>query len=148
MLAMHYAIPLKDADQVAAVRVRAAERGPLFDGMAGLGTKLFLIDPAQPCYATFYLWREAEAAQLFLEGAFFKALAETFGRPTVRLLLSTARDLPFAAGKALRLQTEATPEAILRALDPLDGGALALAPEVAPGRRFEVMYRAVGQAKA
>ena len=64
MLAMHYAIPLSGADQVASVRARAAERGPLFDGMAGLGVKLFLIDPADPCYATFYLWREADAAMI------------------------------------------------------------------------------------
>jgi hypothetical protein len=55
MLAMHDAIPLNGADQVATVRVRAAERGPWFDGMAGLGVKLFLLDPVDPCYATFYL---------------------------------------------------------------------------------------------
>ena len=146
MLAMHYAIALKGVDQVAAVRVRAAERGPWFDGMAGLGVKLFLIDPVDPCYATFYLWREAEAALGFLEGAFFRALSETFGRPEVKLLLTTATDLPFGVGEALRLQVNPTEglESRVRALDALGGDVLALAPESGSGRRFEVMYRAVG----
>jgi hypothetical protein len=101
---MHYAIPLNGADQVTAVRARAAERGPLFDGMAGLDVKLFLVDPVDPCYATFYLWREADAALGFLEGQFFKALS-AFGRPEVKLLLTTAVDLPFRVGEALSLQT-------------------------------------------
>ncbi len=148
MLAMHYAIPLKDADQVAAVRARATERGPLFDGMAGLGTKLFLVDPVEPCYATFYLWDKADAAYDFLEGSFFQALSETFGRPEVRLLLTQATDLPFMAGEALRLQTNPSNQesAPVRALDPRRGDVLALAPASVAGRRFDVMYRAVGAA--
>lgn len=146
MLAMHYAIALKGADQVAAVRARAAERGPWFDGMAGLGVKLFLIDAVEPCYATFYLWREAEAALRFLEGAFFRALAETFGRPEVKLLLTTATDLPFWAGEALRLQVNPADgvAGVVRALDARGGDVIALAPAAALGRGFEVMYRAVG----
>jgi hypothetical protein len=146
MLAMHYAIPLKGADQVAAVRARAAERGPWFDGMTGLGVKLFLIDPVDPCYATFYLWREPDAARGFLEGDFFRALSETFGRPEVRLLLTTATDLPFAKGEALNLQTNPphSPPPSVQALDPRGGDVIALAPTSAQGRRFEVMYRAIG----
>jgi hypothetical protein len=146
MLAMHYAIPLKGADQLAAVRARAAERGPWFDGMAGLRAKLFLLDPIDPCYATFYLWCEANAALSFLEGPFFKALAETFGRPEVKLLLTTATDLPFAMGEALRLRSIPSDNALslVRALDPRTGEVLGLAPASAPGRQFDVMYRAVG----
>jgi hypothetical protein len=63
------------------VRRRAAERGPLFDRMPGLAFKLFLVDPVDPCYATFYLWREPEAALAFLEGAFFAALSRRSGGP-------------------------------------------------------------------
>lgn len=144
MLAMHYAIALKDAGQIAAVRARAVERGPLFDGMKGLGVKLFLIDPVDPCYATFYLWRDPDAAQAFLEGPFFKALSEAFGRPEVRLLLTEATDLPFAAGETVGLSSNPTHEVPVRALDPRTGDVLALAPESAGGRRFEVMYRALG----
>jgi hypothetical protein len=144
MLAMHYAIPLKDAGQVAAVRARAAERGPLFDGMKGLGVKLFLIDPSDPCYATFYLWRDPDAAQAFLEGPFFKALSEAFGRPEVKLLLTAATDLPFMTGETVGLSTNPAREVPVPALDPRTGDVLALAPESAGGRRFEVMYRALG----
>lgn len=144
MLAMHYAISLKDADQVAAVRARAVERGPLFDGMKGLGVKLFLIDPSDPCYATFYLWRDPDAARAFLEGPFFKALSEAFGRPEVRLLLTEAADLPFAAGETVRLLSNPAHEVPVRTLDPRTGDVLALVPESADGRRFEVMYRALG----
>ena len=146
MLAMHYAIPLKDAEQVAAIRIRAAERGPLFDRMDGLAKKLFLVDPVDPCYATFYLWRHAEAALGFLEGPFFKALSDSFGRPDVKLLLTTATELPFASGEALRLQANAVVDTSspVRALDPHNGDIFALAPADAAGRYFEVMYRATG----
>jgi hypothetical protein len=41
MLAMHYKIPLSGPEAIATVRARAAERGPLFDGMDGLAHKLF-----------------------------------------------------------------------------------------------------------
>lgn len=147
MLAMHYAIPLSGAEQVAAIRRRAAERGPLFDGLDGLETKLFLLDPLSPCYATFYLWRESSAALAFLKGAFFAALAENFGRPEVKLLLTTATQLPPIAGEALSLEVNPargeTPW--VEALDPRTGDILTLAPPEAPGRRFEVLYKALGR---
>lgn len=147
MLAMHYAIQLKDPGQVAAVRARAAERGPLFDGMPGLGCKLFLVDAVDPCYATFYLWREPDAALGFLQGPFFQALSDTFGRPEVKLLLTTATDLPFAVGETLALDCRSQqlhPQAI-RSVDPRSGDILALGPATGSGRRFQVMYRAVGK---
>ena len=105
MLAMHYKIPLSGPEAIAAVRARAAERGPMFDGMEGLAHKLFLIDPVDPCYATFYLWREPDAALAFLEGPFFAALSQTFGRPQVLLLLTRSTDLPFVAGDAVVLDS-------------------------------------------
>ena len=124
MLAMHYQIALSGAEAVAAVRARAAERGPLFDGMAGLAHKLFLVDPADPCYATFYLWREPGAALDFLEGPFFAALAQSFGRPEVALLLTRAIELRFAAGDTVFLdwRGEGRGSATARATDPRNGG--------------------------
>lgn len=147
MLAMHYAIPLSGADQVHAIRRRAAERGPLFDGLDGLEAKLFLLDPLNPCYATFYLWREPDAALAFLNGEFFSALAGTFGRPDVKLLLTTAAKLPARAGEALSLtMSPARCQAPwIEALDPRTGETVALAPPEMPGRRFEVMYKALGR---
>ena len=148
MLAMHYRIPLDGAEAVAAVKRRALERGPWFDGIAGLAHKYFLVDPVQPTYATFYLWHEAEAARAFLEGALFAALVESFGRPEVRLLLPTAIALP-----------ESDPETVVLseglhglghgprvdAIDPRDGSALALHfDESVRGRRFLLPYHARG----
>lgn len=148
MLAMHYQIPLPNSAAVAAVRVRAAERGPLFDGMAGLAHKLFLVDPLDPCYATFYLWQEADAALAFLEGPFFAGLAQTFGRPQVLLLLTRSVDLPFVAGDSVVLDWrlgEPGGTGWMRAVDPRNGEILSLG-ESAHGRRFDVMYHAFGGA--
>jgi hypothetical protein len=151
MLAMHYRIRLDDDAAVAAVRQRAAERGPLFDGMKGLGEKLFLVDPVRPCYATFYLWHEPDAALAFLEGPFFKALSDTFGRPEVRLLLTHATTLP-SGGRSVALIEGAVqhplPDGAVEAIDPRDGTTLVLMPSISLGRRFDVMYHAHGDRRA
>ncbi len=159
MLAMHYRIPLdpqaeaSQADAVTALRRRAAERGPLFDGMPGLALKLFLVDPVRPTYATFYLWREAAAALRFLEGDFFANLSAAFGRPAVRLLLPRRIELPRQPIASLALtETSANPMGShepagsqIATLDPLDGTALAVHFDpAAGGRRFEIMYVAEG----
>jgi hypothetical protein len=146
MLAMHYLIRLEGADAVAAVRRRAVERGPLFDRMHGLAEKFFLVDPVDPAYATFYLWHDPRAALAFLEGAFFAALCETFGRPEVRLLLPRRIALPSdEPPTAVLTSMEADREAAIATLDPVRGDSLNLAffPDV-DGRRFDVMYRARG----
>jgi Domain of unknown function (DUF4865) len=148
MLAMHYKILLSGPEAIAPIRARAAERGPLFDGMAGLAHKLFLIDPVDPCYATFYLWHEPDAALTFLEGPFFAALSQTFGRPQVGLLLTRSTDLPFAAGDTVVLDSrhsEPNGAEKLRAVDPKGGEILTLGGEP-HGQRFEVMYHARGAA--
>jgi len=150
MLAMHYRIPLADHAAVTAIRRRAAARGPLFDGMPGLGEKLFLVDPIRPCYATFYLWREPNAALAFIEGGVFKALTQTFGRPEVKLLLTNATALPVVQQLALidGFVPESLPVDAVRALDPHDGATLVLSPDLELGRRFDVMYRAIGDRRA
>jgi Domain of unknown function (DUF4865) len=146
MLAMHYRIPLAGPDAIPTVRTRAAERGPLFDGMAGLAHKLFLVDPIEPCYATFYLWSEPDAALTFLEGPFFAALSQAFGRPEVALLLTRSMDLPFATGDTVVLNShdsETIGSEGLRAVDPRSGKILTLGLG-SYGRRFHVMYHAFG----
>jgi hypothetical protein len=146
MFAMHYKISLSGLEAIATVRARAAERGPLFDRMEGLAHKLFLLDPVDPCYATFYLWQEPDAALAFLQGPFFAALTQTFGRPQVLLLLTRATDLPFETGDELFLdsrQRESNGSESLRAVDPKSGEILTLGGGP-PGRRFEVMYHARG----
>jgi hypothetical protein len=146
MLAMHYLIRLAGTDAVAAVRRRAAERGPLFDRMHGLAEKFFLVDPVDPAYATFYLWHDPRAALAFLDGAFFAALSETFGRPEVRLLLPRRIALPSdQPTTAVLTGVAADRGTAIATLDPVSGHALNLvfSPDV-EGRRFDVMYHARG----
>lgn len=146
MLAMHYRIPLAGIRALEAIRHRAAERGPLFDGMDGLGHKFFLADADDPAYATFYLWRDADAAHRFLRGPFFAALVDAFGRPPVRLLLTSAIDLPVADPRTVTLIEGVSPHAFgprIDALDPRDGAPLSLRfDEAVRGRRFELLYHA------
>lgn len=148
MLAMHYRISLSGTEKVAAVQRRARERGPLFDGVAGLAHKFFLVDPAQPTYATLYLWHETAAALAFLDGPLFAALVEAFGRPEVRLLIATAVDLPATDPGTATLvegwQTHAFGPRI-DTIDPRDGGRLSLRfDDSVRGRRFLLPYHARG----
>ena len=94
MIAMQYGFDLADDFPMDRIRSRARERGPLFAAQLGLIEKAFLCrerssGPASSLpnrYATFYLWRDAAAAQAFLSGELFAAAIETFGRPAIRLL--------------------------------------------------------------
>lgn len=150
MLAMHYRIPLADAPAVDAIRRRAAERGPLFDGMPGLAHKYFLADAIEPTYATFYLWREADAALAFLRGPFFAALSETFGRPRVRLMVTTAIDPPAEDPREITMVEGVRAHAFgprIDAIDPDDGAPLSLRfDDAVRGRRFALLYHARGDA--
>ena len=154
MIAMHYRIALAGSDGVAAVRRRVVERGPLFDGMEGLAHKFFLIDPARPTYATFYLWRDEAAAQGFLQGPFFADLVERFGRPKVHLTLPRKVVLPQQEPPEAWLvdaEADAMPFAPksprIDTLDPEHGRYLSLAfTSDWPGRRFEIVYHARGPA--
>jgi heme-degrading monooxygenase HmoA len=105
MFVMHYRISLGGdaAEAAAAIRKRVAERSHLFDGMPGLARKFFLLDAADPTYATLYLWREPDAALAFLQGPYFAAVIESFGRPEVRLLLSTSIEQPSALPRSVAL---------------------------------------------
>ncbi len=148
MLAMHYRIALNGADAVTAVERRARERGPLFDGLAGLAHKFFLVDPVRPTYATFYLWNDAGAARAFLEGPLFAALVEAFGRPEVHLLLTTHAVLPEFDPGAATLVDGLEPHHFgprIDAIDPRDGRHLSLRfDEAVRGRRFLLPHHARG----
>ena len=148
MIAMHYLISLTTKDDVQAVRQRIAERGPLFDGMPGLAHKWFMVDPQDPAYGTFYLWNSPAAAISFLEGAFFHALCQTFGRPEVLLLLPTAIKLPTGRVAIATLgDCGDLPDDVpaIKTLDPRFGAKVDLIfGETVKGRQFEIGYHARG----
>ncbi|MEB1530725.1 DUF4865 family protein [Xanthomonas sp. WHRI 7945] len=101
MIAMQYSIALPADYDMAIIRRRIADKGPLLDGLPGLVFKAYLSadrrDRALPSranlYAPFYLWRDAEAMHAFLAGAAFGALADAFGRPAVQLWTVCAASL-------------------------------------------------------
>jgi hypothetical protein len=147
MLAMHYRIALPNHDAIPAIRRRATEKGPLCDGLPGLALKFFLLDTQDPTYATFYLWNDPDGARAFLEGPFFAALSETFGRPQVRLFVTTAVELPAMLPGRIGLVEDAPrfdgPR--IETLDPLAGARFALSLSAPPlGRQLEIMYTAKG----
>ena len=89
MRAMHYAITLPAAFDMAVVRRRIADKGPQLDGLPGLGFKAWLYavrgeHGPENRYVPFYLWHEDAAMNGFLLGPGFAALAADFGRPPVR----------------------------------------------------------------
>ncbi|MBI3708364.1 MAG: DUF4865 family protein [Proteobacteria bacterium] len=124
MIALHYGFPLADGYDMDRIRARATEKGPLFDGLPDLAWKAFLgrtrdVDGSNE-YATFYLWRGAEAACDFLLGDKFRAVVQAFGRPPVqwwnvaRYLAVDTSILPQAATLARRtISPGADPAAVL-----------------------------------
>ncbi|UKE73755.1 DUF4865 family protein [Xanthomonas graminis pv. phlei] len=78
---------------MAIIRRRIADKGPLLDDLPGLMFKAYLsadrgdraLSSRSNLYAPFYLWRDAEAMRDFLAGAAFRALTASFGRPAVQL---------------------------------------------------------------
>ncbi|WOS41316.1 DUF4865 family protein [Xanthomonas rydalmerensis] len=92
MIAMQYSIALPADYDMAIIRRRIADKGPLLDTLPGLQFKAYLVadrtDPLLPgrqnLYAPFYLWRDAAAMHAFLAGPAFAALCDAFGRPAVQ----------------------------------------------------------------
>jgi hypothetical protein len=86
----------------------------------------------------------SDAALAFLHGPFFAAVIESFGRPAVRLLLSTAIELPGALPRSVALidHAQGAPSGPrIEAVDPLDGSRFALDfGQTGRGRRFELLY--------
>ncbi|QXE38242.1 DUF4865 family protein [Streptomyces sp. GMY02] len=89
MHAMQYEITLPADYDMGIIRKRVADKGPLLDGLPGLGLKAYLIreradgSPVNQ-YAPFYLWTESTAMNAFLLGPGFGGIVRDFGRPVVQ----------------------------------------------------------------
>jgi hypothetical protein len=115
MMAMQYSVRLPDAFDLAKMQARVAERCGLFDNLAGLEHKSFLLDARERIYAPLYIWRDTDAARrYFLEEKMFESVVETFGRPRVRRWMV----LDFAHG-----DTGAIPRFARCEIDKVESGA-------------------------
>lgn len=113
MIAMQYRFDFPGSMDMTAIHRRVVEKGPGFDGLAGLEQKAFLVSDAdigQPNrYAPFYLWRSATGMREFLLSDAFAAVCDAFGRPeVVTWTLLRARQLDTSRPPAYATQ-ETTP---------------------------------------
>lgn len=98
MIAMQYKIDFPDTYDMAQIRQRIVDKGPLLDGWEGLIFKAYLYsETSQPDmpnrYAPIYLWRDQQAIWDFLSGPGFAGLCADFGRPKVNLWYVTNHSL-------------------------------------------------------
>lgn len=92
MIAMQYSFTLPADYDMAIIRRRIAEKGPLLDGFPGLAFKAWLhasrddhkLPGRDNLYAPFYLWHDGDGMNAFLGGTGFATLVRDFGRPPVR----------------------------------------------------------------
>jgi Domain of unknown function (DUF4865) len=91
MYAKQYEITLPADYDMGIIRKRVADAGGVFDELAGLGLKAYLIrergvdGSAVNQYAPFYLWNDLGAMGRFLVGGGgFQNIVRDFGRPVVR----------------------------------------------------------------
>jgi hypothetical protein len=93
MISMQYGFALPADYDMSIIERRIREKGPGFDGLAGLEFKAFMMarkdDPvlasSENLYAPLYLWRTVKAMEDFLVGPMFRTVSGAFGWPSVRL---------------------------------------------------------------
>ncbi len=84
MLAMQYSIQLPMGYDTALVRDRVKERSKLFQGLAGMKHKSYLLSEEDHIYAPFYIWSDVAQARQFLFDDLFNGVVQAFRRPRVR----------------------------------------------------------------
>jgi hypothetical protein len=106
MLAKQYSHRLPADYDMAVIRQRAAQRGPLWDATQGLAFKGFVAQErgrhgaVGNLYASVYLWLDTGEAASFLMGERFQSVIDSFGRPSIETWLP----LDARAGRAERAQ--------------------------------------------
>lgn len=84
MLAMQYSIQLPIGYDPKLVRDRVKERSKLFQGLAGMKHKSYLLSEEDHLYAPFYIWHDVAQARQFLFDDLFRGVVKAFRRPRVR----------------------------------------------------------------
>jgi hypothetical protein len=91
MIAMQYSFPLPADYDMAIVRRRIVEKGPLLDRFPNLLFKAYLVADkagsrsAENLYAPFYVWQNATGLNDFVCGDGFAGVSQAFGWPSVKL---------------------------------------------------------------
>lgn len=93
MIAMQYGFTLPADYDMAIIRRRITEKGPLLDDFPGLQFKAYLsaernsheLPSRDNLYAPFYLWHDSKAMNAFLGSAAFAGATQSFGWPSVRV---------------------------------------------------------------
>ena len=90
MLAMQYNFTLPADYDMDIIRQRITAKGPMIDGLPGLGFKAYLyalrgVHGPENLYSPFYLWHESEAMGRFFGGDIFVGVTRAFGWPSVKV---------------------------------------------------------------
>lgn len=114
MIAKQYSFTLPADYDMGIVRRRVADRGGVFDSVAHLAFKAFLISERgvygshENAYAPFYVWRSEQGMLDFLLGPMFRGVSNDFGWPAVR----TWTPLALTVGANVRAATHASRELV------------------------------------
>ena len=79
MYALSIRFVLPETTDWEAMRQLARDRAPMYEGLAGLVTKAFVLDPETREYGGNYVWESAEAADAFLVSALFQGAVAKLG---------------------------------------------------------------------
>lgn len=119
MIIAHYSHRLPVNHDIASIRARAKERGPLWEEVPGLYFKGFLLrengryGAIANNYSSLYLWHQDDAFRDFLVNGRYGAVTDTFGRAEIqtRFVLDARRghghDARFATREELDIPLDA-----------------------------------------
>lgn len=89
MIIANYGHRLPADYDIAQIRARAQQRGPLWDDVAGLYLKAFLLrergrfGASANSYSSLYLWRDDNGFRDFVADGRFRVVTDTFGRAEI-----------------------------------------------------------------
>jgi len=82
-MTVYFSLP-PDTDW-AAMRDVARHRAPLYEGIADLRSKSWIVDAEHHRYGGHYLWESARAAEEFLTSDLYRGFVMKYGPPEVRI---------------------------------------------------------------
>lgn len=68
-----------------AVRQLARNRAMVYESVAGLRSKAFIVDPERRLYGAHYVWESREAIDRFLSSELFAGIVAKLGQPELRI---------------------------------------------------------------